>query len=116
MKNQYILDYVALASRVKSSRKLRGLTQETLAIKASISTNFIAKIETNNTTISLQTLIYIANALDVSTDYLLFDQSLQTKSTMDLFIEEMLQGFNVNDKELLIKLMQDIKMHTHNTK
>lgn len=115
MDDRYILDYESLAKRIKETRKQKGLTQEQLADKTGLSWNFIAKIETDNATISLKTLVNIANVLDVSIDYMLLnDKSMKIegeKTSTDIFIESMLKDFSDNDKELLINMINIFKVY-----
>ena len=112
---RYILNYESLAKRIKGIRKERGLTQEQLADKAGLSWNFIAKIETDNATISLQTLVSIANILDVSIDYLLLNDDTMIKegekTSTDIFIDNMLMDLSDNDKELLINMINIFKVY-----
>ena len=112
---RYILDYENLAKRIKEIRKLRGLTQEQLAEQSGLSWNFIAKIETDNTTISLQTLVSIANILDVSIDYLLLNDTTMReqgeRTSTDIFIENMLKDLTDIDKELLISIINIVKLY-----
>jgi len=112
---RYILDYKNLALRIKGIRKERGLTQEQLADKTGLSWNFIAKIETDNATISLQTLVNIANTLETSIDYLLLNDTTMVKegkkTSTDIFIESMLSDLSDNDKELLINMINIFKLY-----
>ena len=65
MDYKYKLDYHLISKRIKDARKLSGLTQEQLAEKIGISTNAVAKLENNLMTASLQTLVNIANVLNI---------------------------------------------------
>jgi transcriptional regulator with XRE-family HTH domain len=111
MGNRYIIDYKIISQRIKEVRRLKGLTQEQLADLTGLSSNFIAKIESNNSTASLQTLVNIANTLDISIDYLLQENNSQSKSEADLLIKCMLKTFDERDKNLLIDLIRDIKVY-----
>jgi transcriptional regulator with XRE-family HTH domain len=111
MFNKYIIDYSVISIRIKEVRRLKGLTQERLAELTGLSSNFIAKIESNNSTVSLQTLVSIANTLDISIDYLLQENDLQAESETDLLIKGMLKTFDERDKDLLIDLIRDIKVY-----
>ncbi len=68
-----MIDYVALGERIRRARMERGFTQEYLASRANISLPHASNIETAKTKVSLGTLLAIANALDVTLDYLLLD-------------------------------------------
>lgn len=111
----YTLDYGQIGKRIKQIRKMKSLSQNALAEKAEVTPNFIAKIEGNNTHMSIKTLINIANALEVSIDYLFLDDKNMLeqgkKTSNDLFIDTMLQDFSESDKELLIDMINVFKMY-----
>lgn len=69
------VDNIGIGERVKQKRRELGMTQEELADKCAISTSYVGHIERGSGTMSVNTLLLIANALNVSTDYLLFDSS-----------------------------------------
>ena len=75
------MDYVSLGAHIRRERVLRGWTQEHLAEKASISLSFLGHIERGTRKASLETLVTLANVLEVSMDRLLSD-SLKAKSHM----------------------------------
>lgn len=52
-------------------RKSMGLTQEALAEKANLTTQFVSYAESGKRAMRSENLLRIANALSVSTDYLL---------------------------------------------
>lgn len=60
-----------IGNRIKDIRTKRGLTQAQLCLKAHISKGFLSDIENDKRNIGSQKLLEIANALDVSVDYLL---------------------------------------------
>jgi len=62
---------VALGERISHWRKRRKLTQEELAFKANVTKAAISNYENGHSAPSNETLVAIANALIVSTDYLL---------------------------------------------
>ena len=111
----YTLDYGQLGKRIKQARKIKSFSQNTLAEKAGLTPNFIAKIEGNNTSISLKTLVNIANALEISIDYLFLNDTNMLeqgkKTSTDLFIDNMLQNFSESDKELLIDMINVFKVY-----
>ena len=65
------MDYVDLGRRVRKQRKIRGWTQEMLAEKIGVSTSFIGHVERGTRKASLETLVALANTLEISVDYLL---------------------------------------------
>lgn len=73
MKNEF--DYAALGQRIRKARKDKHLTQEQLAEICDLSTAHIGHIERGTRALSIESLITISKALDISTDYLLLDIS-----------------------------------------
>lgn len=59
------------ASRVKYCRVKMGLTQEQLAEKAKVSTQFVSYVEQGRTNVRTDYIIQIADALEISIDFLL---------------------------------------------
>ena len=60
-----------MAKRMRKVRKDKGFTQESLARKANVSRSVIARYETGRTEMSIDSLVKIANALDVKVDDLI---------------------------------------------
>ncbi len=58
--------YRKLGLNIKKYRLLKGLTQEKLANKVNLSLDFIGKIEIAYSKPSLDTIISIANALEIT--------------------------------------------------
>lgn len=69
------------SDRLKKARKSKGLTQEQLAEIISVERSSVGKYESANVIPSPEVLKRIANALDVSVDYML--ERTNTTSTAD---------------------------------
>ena len=67
------MDYIALGKRVRTSRLQLRWTQEMLAERVGISVSFLGHIERGSRKASLETLVSLANSLNVGVDYLLRD-------------------------------------------
>ena len=65
------MDYKYLGKRIKEERLKLKLTQFQLAEEVDISDSYLSYIERGEKSLSLETLISIANRLGVSVDYLL---------------------------------------------
>jgi transcriptional regulator with XRE-family HTH domain len=65
------MDYVDMGRRIRKQRQELNYTQETLAERVNVSTSFIGHVERGTRKASLETLVSVANALNVSVDYLL---------------------------------------------
>ena len=109
--DRYRLDYNILAQRIKQARQERGYSQSKLAELAGVSTNTIGKLEISYTTVSLKTILNIANVLEVDINFLVSDTPPDTKQANDLFIESLIQYFTDKDKQLLIQIITAIKTY-----
>ena len=113
MEYKYKLDYKAISARIRDARKLSQLTQAELAEKINISTNAIAKLETNLMTVSLQTLINTANVLNLDINYLLFDETSRNKeeTSIDVFLDSLISKMSQKDKEFIIHIISGLKIY-----
>ena len=68
-----MVDYVAMGNRMKMKRRSKKLSQEDMAAAVQISASFYGNIERGRRIPSIDTLVAIANALGVGTDFLLAD-------------------------------------------
>ena len=64
-------DYVSIGEQIKFWRQQRGLTQEKLAEMVELSPGYISLIETGKKKMSLETLLLICVALNVTPNDLL---------------------------------------------
>ena len=65
------MDYKELGSQIRLQRKRLRMTQNQLAEQAGISLSFLGHIERGSRKSSIETLVALANALNISTDALL---------------------------------------------
>ena len=65
------MDYHLLGKQIRKRRQALGWTQEQLAEAIGVSTSFIGHIERATRKASIDTLVELANAMDVSADFLL---------------------------------------------
>ena len=103
---EHELDYEAIGTRIRRHRKDRNLTQEVLAEQCGISTAFIGHIERGTRKLSVETLFRIAQKLNVSADYLLFES--QT-SNNDL-LSQIASILNGKDNEKSHALLSAVKI------
>ena len=113
MEYRYKLDYQNIAKRIKAARKLANLTQAELAEKIGISTNAVAKLENNLMTASLQTLLNIANVLNIDINYLLLDeeQAEDGEVSIDAFLDSLIHSLSKKDKEFIIHTVNGLKLY-----
>lgn len=113
MERKYKLDYQMIAKRIKAARRAAQLTQAELAEKINISTNAVAKLETNLMSVSLQTLINIANVLDIDMNYLLSDNVdvNGNDENTDIFLESLIADLSMRDKAFIIHTINGLKAY-----
>ena len=66
-----MINYEIIGRRITETRKLRRITQALLAERANLSESFISHIENANKKASLQSLVDIAGAMNITVDSLL---------------------------------------------
>ncbi len=105
MKKSDILPTLGIiADRIKTFRKLRGLTQEQLADKSALSLNYVGVLEICGKTPSLDALLRIAKALDVPISDLL---STDRKSSMVNQMSSLMDTLEETDVEFLMNELAD---------
>lgn len=104
MNSKSNVDFEKIGKRIHNLRIEKNLTQEYLSQKVGVNVSHISNIENNRVKISLSTLIAVANALNVTVDYLL-EQEYRTDSGIDSLIIKKLENFDDDKKERLIKIM-----------
>lgn len=67
-------EYKAVGERIKQKRKQKKYTRETLAELLDITPRFLYDIECGSRGISVETLVKISSALDITVDYILFGE------------------------------------------
>lgn len=118
MERKYKLDYQVIAKRIRAARKAAHLTQAELAEKINISTNAVAKLETNLMNVSLQTLINIANELEIDMNFLLSgnDNTNSNDENIDMFLENLIATLPMRDKEFIIHTINGLKAYNAESK
>ena len=102
--SKYEIDYKKLAMRIKEARHRKGITQEKLAIETGLSANFIGRIESNNSKVSLVSLVKICVCLDTTMDYLLSDTiKLPDHVTLNI------TALNETEKRFVLNTIKGIK-------
>lgn len=96
-------------ARIRSARERIGMTRDKLAKRTNIQYHALAKYESSAREPDFETLVQIANALRVSTDYLLGCTEDQTRLKK--------KGLNVDAESLMLKyqtLSEDAKERIQN--
>lgn len=114
------LDGVQLGKQIKKYRVERGLRQKDLAKRVYSTTNTISRLEIGNTGCSLEMLLAIANALELSPDVLLFGNFnpmfsrfypyfLNMKDSLSEMFQEAVERIfrDMDERERLLSVEQD---------
>lgn len=102
-------DYKALGKRISNARKQAGITQEALGEQLNMTRKHISVIESAIKRPSLDALVDIANALDVSTDDLLVDSLMHSTSISNSEIHRLLLDCNEIEQEILTRMVKELK-------
>lgn len=101
------MDYTALGAAIRKKRIERGWKIAILADKAGVSEDFIGKIERATDIPSLQTVVAIANALEVGVDSLLRDDLSVVDASLCNDLNSMLADMNPRRKKLFLQFVKN---------
>ena len=103
-------DYKALGKRIQLKRKEQHLTQEQLSEICDLSAAHIGHIERGTRVLSVDVLVRLARALDVSIDYLLFDSVVDNKN----ILENMRSVLQETDEQKVKYFLNTVKLLAEN--
>ncbi|MBR3143066.1 MAG: helix-turn-helix transcriptional regulator [Clostridiales bacterium] len=103
------IDNKSIGRNIKHYRNVKGLSQEELANLVFVSSTHISYLETGTKFPSLELLLLIANALDVSADDLLAENLIHTSSNVGKELHTVLQNCSPKEKELIIRVVMFLK-------
>lgn len=106
-------DLKQIGSRIREVRSKRLMSQAELAEKASLSLPLISNIELGKTNMQLVTFIKIAEALQVSTDYLLRAEVPEVKPIYQGEFADLLEDCTPSEMESLLSIVRSVKATIH---
>ena len=83
------MDLKAIGSRIKAERKKLGLTQEGLAELVNVSTHYIYEIERGMKSPSMETMVVIADKMELSLDYIIYGNQRQNLGSLYRKLDEL---------------------------
>jgi len=104
-----MIDYSKIGARIKGYRNEKGLSQEELGIKVSVDHRHISGIESGRKSPSLELIIRIANALEVSADDILVDALDHSTATTGDEIHFLLLDCTDAERKMLTRTMKFMK-------
>ena len=100
------MDYGKMGERVRRLREMNGWTQSELAERVNVSGSFIGHIERGEKKASVDTVVALCNALEVSPSVLLQD------SLSDAVMQSQL-AFDAQSEDLMKGIMSVLREHTN---
>ena len=95
-----------LGLKIKKLRERRGFSREKLGEIAEISDRFIYDVETGQKGISAETLYKLSRALNITSDYLLFEVE-ENKNELS-YVTEILKNLSPSELESVEKIILEI--------
>ena len=102
------VDYVLLGARIKEQRQRRMLTQQQLAEKVSLTPGFISRIESGKKKPSLEVLLSICEALNITLNDLLVGNQIPQESDYNAEIAELLFNYNESERRLIFEITKAV--------
>lgn len=106
-------DLKLVGSRIKAVRISRGMSQADLAVKAAVSLPLISNIERGKTGMQLETFVKVAEALQVSADYLLRPDVPEVKAIYQGEFAELLEDCSASEMETILNIVREVKASMH---
>lgn len=99
------IDYNVIGKRIATLRRMKHMTQSQLAEKADISNNYLSHIETSRSIPSLETLMSLCSALDVTPDEILLGTKTSEKNYLVNDITQQLENCTTEQKQLILDII-----------
>lgn len=103
-----VVDYKKIGIRIKKARKNKGITQIELCNDLNISLYHFSKIENAHVSASLETLVEIANYLDLTIEYLISGVSKLNPTYFDDELAKIISNCDNNQKKLILEFAKII--------
>ena len=100
------MDIKCVGCKIKAARESKGLTQEQLAEIVNLSSMHISVLERGYKAPKLETLVLIANSLNVSADYLLSDVVSNSSKTVPSAFADLINQLSPKEQWQLLCQIQ----------
>jgi len=108
----YIIDYKELGRRIRAERRKQDLTQEKLAEMAEISDSFMGHIERGGRTLSIETLAKLANALNLSIEYIICGEYNYQPGMLPSEVHDALAKMSGSQRKVFMSMMKTLAAHS----
>jgi len=105
------MKYIDLGKKIKEERIEKGYTQEELGERIDSTGAYIGQIERGERNASMEKIVLIAEALNVSIDYLTGNFYYEEKGNIDVKIVDELRDATNKQKEMMMDIIKIIKKY-----
>ncbi|MEC0092216.1 helix-turn-helix domain-containing protein [Paenibacillus macquariensis] len=105
------MDYIQLGSRLRKERLKHNFTQERLAEKIDVSHAYIGQIERGERSLTLETLIKLANQLEVTADELLHESLKMNEGHFIHKIIHLVQERPIDEQQMALNMLEVMFAH-----
>ena len=103
------VNFKLIGLRVKESRLQKRMSQAELAERTDLSVSYISHIETKNKRASLESLVRIANALEVTVDQMLNGNQANDPAEYKADLVQLLEGCTSYEKRIIYEIALTVK-------
>lgn len=105
-----MIDFKLIGEKIKNKRTEKKMTQEVLAERSGLSVGYISNVETAKKKVSLNAIIKICNALDISLNTLLFgNQVVCSNNELTCEFSNLIQDCSRYEKQLIFEAAKSEK-------
>lgn len=108
-----MINYKSIGNRIKKARRDQGMTQEMLSELINVTPTHISRIENGSSSPSLQTLVDICNALDITIDDLMQDSLPSVQKRLSGQLDALLLDCSAAEMNIIVRvidvLLQEIR-------
>lgn len=102
-------EYKIIGARIREVRTKKNLSQQELAAAANVSLPHISEIELGKSLMRLSTFIRIAEALQVSTDYLIRPNIPEVNAIYQTEFQEIIADCSPAEIDSLFRIIREVK-------
>lgn len=103
------VNYVELGVRIRKARERKHMSQAEVAFQTGLSVQHISNIENARSKIGLETLVKIANALEITVDEAMSDSLKAANQVFSNEIGELIEEFTDQQLRMLPRLLREYR-------
>lgn len=103
------VNYELIGMRIQELRKGKRISQEKLAEMVDLSTQYMSQIENAKRKASLNTIVCVANVLEISVDEILNGNQIMRSGEYNAEVEAIFLDCNVYEKRVIYQIITETK-------